>query len=212
MQTEAYNIIQPQLTARTHIILMIDDNVQVRSMFARYILQSCATQNLTCAIYRLGQRAEPSLTYYHPTESDRPIVDFAVYEAASAHHALKWLKTTDVRRLTIISDVIMPLDTEVGLEGLLYGLREMQIAVNLLFVSGEEQNSEYVRNLLENQPAFFVVKGSDMWNRLPTAVVSEADRFRYVVLPRTGSRRAEFAVSEYHEQGFWGRMFGIQQI
>jgi hypothetical protein len=135
-----------------------------------------------------------------------------VYEAASARHALKWLQAGGLRRLTIISDVVMPLDTEVGLEGLLDGLREMQLAVNLLFVSGEEQNWEYVHSLLASQPAFFVVKGSDMWNRLPAAVVTEADRFRYVVLPRTGSRRAEYAAHEHHEQGFWGRMFGIQQI
>ena len=171
-------------------ILIIDDSIQLRTLLARHIMLSCNSYQRSCAIYRLGERAEPRLTYfYNPadpseTEPNGLLPDFTVYEAASPRHALNWLQQTRPTRLTIISDVMMPVDTEVGLPGLLTGLNHLQIAVNLVFISSEPQNIKHVQTLLNNQRAFFLIKGSEAWNRLPQAIVEGAERFNYQLLPR----------------------------
>jgi hypothetical protein len=74
---------------------------------------------------------------------------------------------------------MMPADTEVGLSGLLDGLRQLRLAVNLIFVSSELQSREYLQTMLNSQQAFFVVKGSASWRHLPTALVQQSNRFSY---------------------------------
>ncbi len=171
-------------------ILLIDDNVHLRSLLARQIMLCCGNNHRTCAIYRLGERAEPTLTYfYDPQEPDvlEPGLtppDFVLYEASSPRHALAWLYHAPLKHLTIISDVMMPVDTEVGLPGLLNGLQELKIAVNLVFISSEAQNLAQVQTMLKGLPVYFLIKGSEAWNRLPDALVAGANRFNFQVLPK----------------------------
>ncbi len=185
---------QPAILGRStkrqsHHILIIDDNVQLRSLLARHILLNCSNQQLSCAIYHLGERAEPRLNYYNnpvePTEYEPQdkLPDFSVYEAGSPRHALQWIKNYGIQRLTIISDVMMPVDTEVGLPGLLTGLNQLKVAVNLVFMSSESQNIEQVQILLNDHRAYFLIKGSEAWSRLPEALVRGADRFNFHLLP-----------------------------
>lgn len=174
---------------QTRHILIIDDNVTIRSLLARHIMLSCNNRERSCAIYRLGERAMPSLTYnsdpnYYADSEEEIFSDFTIYEAGSPRHALAWLQQSNVKQLTIISDVMMPVDTEVGLPGLLNGLHELQVGVNLVFMSSEPQNLSEVQYLLNDQRAFFLIKGSDSWSRLPEALIAGAERFSYRVLPR----------------------------
>ncbi len=179
----------PQLNHQTRYILIIDDSVQLRSLMARLILMSCNAKNRSCAIYHLGERSEPRLTYfYHPDENlnvdeTHAVADFAIFEAGSPRHALQWLREARLKKLTIVSDVMMPVDTEVGLPGLVNGLHDLKVGVNLIFVSSEPQNKSHVEALLSGQHPYFLIKGSDAWNRLPDALVQGADRFNYQVLP-----------------------------
>ncbi len=174
---------------QTHFILIIDDNVQLRSLLARHIMLNCSSQQRSCAIYNLGERSEPRLTYFHQIEENSAVdpnniqADFTVLEAGSPRHALTWLKDSGLERLTIISDVMMPVDTEVGLPGLISGLHDLRLAVNLVFVSSESQSKQLVQNLMNKQQVFFLIKGSETWNRLPEALVQGAERFHYELLP-----------------------------
>jgi hypothetical protein len=176
----------------TRHILIIDDNAHIRSLLARQIMFSCSSTNHSCAIYHLGERCEPRLTYFRSTEDNIQLAetamapDFALYEAATPRHALFWLEHAGLERLTIISDVMMPVDTEVGLPGLLGGLHDLRIAINLVFVSSESQSRQHIQSLFGNYPTYFLIKGSDAWNRLPDALVQGAERFQYRLLPKVG--------------------------
>jgi len=178
------------VSRRTRHILLIDDNAQLRAILSRQILLSCTNFNRSCAIYHLGERCEPRLTYFQHAEDNIQITetgvepDFALYEAASPRHALMWLEQANLSRLTIISDVMMPVDTEVGLPGLINGLHDLKIAVNLVFVSSESQNKALVQSLLTDRQIFFLIKGSEAWTRLPDALIQGADRFHYQLLPK----------------------------
>ena len=179
-----------QGSRQSHQILIIDDNVQLRSLLARHILLSCNNHAYSSALYHLGERSEPRLTYYanplrpEQFEPGTTSPEFMIYEAGSPRHALQWLEKAGIKRLTIISDVMMPVDTEVGLPGLLTGLQIMQVAVNLIFMSSEPQNINQVQILLNDRRAFFLIKGSDSWSRLPDAIVKGVNNFNYQLLPR----------------------------
>jgi hypothetical protein len=187
MQSGLSSINAHRNSKQTFYILLIDDSGPLRSSLARQIMLSCTTHKFSCALFRLGERSEPTLTYFdnpdkRPVDPNEVIVpDFAVYEASSPRHALSWIQHAQVNYLTIISDVLMPIDTEVGLGGLINELNRMQVAVNLLFASSEAQSRIYIQPLITEKQAFFVVKGSDEWNRLPDALVLGAGRFTYKV-------------------------------
>jgi CheY-like chemotaxis protein len=179
-----------QALNHTNYILIIEDNSRLRSVLARYVMLHCEAQNLSCALYHIGMEGRPRLNYYQHSDgsaksrSEVLIPDFAVYEADSPRRALAWLKETSARKLTIISDVMMPSDTQVGLPGLVETLRQMQIAVNLIFVSSEAQNQHYVQSLVGLQPVLFLEKGSTAWRKLPAALVQESHRFTYQPIMR----------------------------
>lgn len=169
-------------------ILIIEDNTRLRSMLARYIMLNCDTLQQTCAIYHLDLQGVPRLTYSHrPDLTEGSVEDFIVLEADSPQRALSWLRRARLKQLTIISDVMMPADIEVGLSGLLKGLAQLQIALNLMFISSDPQNRDYVQMLLNGQPVFFLVKGSEAWRRLPRAIVEHANRFQYKPLAKLAS-------------------------
>jgi CheY-like chemotaxis protein len=174
---------------QTRSILIIDDNGQLRASLARYIMLSCHAQRKSCAIYRIGERAEPLLNYFSNPANESEFEpttapDFAVFETATPRQALNWISQSGLRCLTIISDVMMPVDTEVGLPGMLSALSDLQIGVNLVFMSSEPQNIEHVQNMLQGQQAYFLIKGSESWNKLPDALIKSAHRFVYRVVPK----------------------------
>jgi len=190
MQSGLSSINANRHSKQTFYILLIDDSGPLRSSLARQIMLSCTTHKYSCALFRLGERSEPTLTYFdnpdkRPVDPNEVVVpDFAVYEASSPRHALSWIQHTQVNYLTIISDVLMPIDTEVGLAGLINELNRMQVSVNLLFASSEPQSRMYIQPLIAEKQAYFLVKGTDEWNRLPDALVQGAGRFIYKIPAR----------------------------
>lgn len=184
MKQQSASVSSNHTDEQTRTILIIDDNGQLRSWLARCILSSCHNHGKSCAIYRIGERNEPSLNYYNnplnPEETTpTQLPDFIVFEAGTPRQALRWITESRVQYLTIVSDVMMPVDTEVGLPGLLTALSQLQIGINLVFMSSEAQNIEHIQNMLNGQPAYFLIKGSDAWNRLPEALVRGASKFTY---------------------------------
>ncbi len=170
------------LGRRTHHILIVDDNVQLRSVLARHFMFICRELRLSCALFHVTERAQTRLTFFDPADPDcaaTPELDFAVYEANSPRQALNWLSHTQLRRLAIISDVMMPVDTEVGLDGFLDGLAELELSVGLLFVSSEAQSQTLVQQLMAPQPAYFVTKGGPNWATLPEAMVRNIETLQY---------------------------------
>jgi len=176
---------QPQsfpVGRRTHHILIIDDNVQLRSVLARHLLLMCRELNRSCALFHVTEHAQTQLTFFDPAAPDfstNPELDFAVYESNSPRQALNWLRHIQLRRLAIISDVMMPIDTEVGLDGFLDGLAELELLVGLLFVSSEAQSLTLVQQLMAPQPAYFLIKGGPNWATLPEAIVRNIDKLQY---------------------------------
>lgn len=170
------------LGRRTHHILIVDDNVQLRSVLARHFMLVCRELNYSCALFHVTERAETHLTFFDPADLNftaNPELDFAVYEANSPRQALKWLRQASLRRLAIVSDVMMPIDTEVGLDGFLDGLAELELPVGLLFVSSEAQSLTLVEQLMAPQPAYFVTKGGPNWATLPQAMVRNIETLQY---------------------------------
>jgi CheY-like chemotaxis protein len=171
---------------RTNHILIIDDNPQLRSLFARHILIASSDKNRSCALYHVTEKAQARLTFFEPhlTLASNPELDFAVYEANSPRQALNWLRQVSFKRLVIVSDVMMPIDTEVGLDGLLDGLAQLYLEVSMLFVSSEPQSKSLVKALMAPQQAYFVIKGSDNWSKLPAALVQNMDSMPYRLVQR----------------------------
>lgn len=175
----------------THHILIIDDNGQLRSLLARHVMLSCSNRKASCAIYRIGERSDPQMTFFNnpldPDQqepSEKSPADFKIYEAASPRHALFWLSRAKLKQLIVVSDVMMPVDTEVGLPGLLSGLNQLEVAVSIIFISSEPQSKKHVLTLMNGQQAYFLVKGSEAYNQLPDALIKGANRFAYKVLPK----------------------------
>jgi CheY-like chemotaxis protein len=205
---------------RTNHILIIDDNPQLRSLFARHILIASSDKNRSCALYHVTEKAQARLTFFEPhlTLAPNPELDFAIYEANSPRQALNWLRQVSFQRLVIVSDVMMPIDTEVGLDGLLDGLAQLYLEVSMLFVSSEPQSKALVRALMAPQQAYFVIKGSDSWSKLPAALVQNIDSMPYRLVQRepiavvapaktpdiplttTNSRADSYALNTVHPQ------------
>src|SRR5690242_3503114 len=107
-----------QAVRQTNYILIVEDNSRLRSVLARYIMLHCEALQQSCALYHIGTEGQPRLTYFQHSNADAPsqaevlVPDFAVFEADSPRRALNWLKQTPVKQLTIISDVMMPSDTQ----------------------------------------------------------------------------------------------------
>lgn len=173
---------------RTHHILLIDDNAQLRAVMARHILFNCRERSRSCALYHITEKGQTLLNFFEPGSetagSASAELDFAIYESNSPRQALNWLQRNRLSSLIIVSDVMMPIDTEIGLDGLLEGLSEMALPVNMLFVSSETQSKSFVQKLVAPQQAFFVTKGSDGWAKLPDALVRYASTLPYRPIPR----------------------------
>lgn len=154
---------------------------------ARHILFHCRERGRSCALYHVTEKGQTMLNFFEPGNDNyngNAELDFAVYESNSPRQALNWLHYNRFSSLIIVSDVIMPIDTEIGLDGLLEGLSELGLPVNMLFVSSETQSKSFVQELVAPQEAFFVTKGSDGWAKLPEALVRHASTIPCRPIPR----------------------------
>jgi hypothetical protein len=175
-------------------ILIIDDSNRICSLIISNIVSCCVEAGYNCHIIQssdLGMLETLPMDFGQasllpPTqemdETSNPKPAFMIYTANSPRHAIPVLNLPNLQRLTIISDIMMPADTQVGLIGMLSEMVHLKLPVNLLFTSSESQNREYVRALIRNGKAFFVEKGSEAWADLPYAIVNRNDQFNYKVI------------------------------
>jgi hypothetical protein len=164
--------------------LIVDDSDVVRTQLSRSIARVCGDLNKPCEVYqynRSGQLVkQPPLTGALAVED--ALTCYRVFTASSHKTSVKIIDGLQGNRLTIISDISIPQDTEVGLLGFLEALSYRQLAVNLIFMSNEYQNRANIEPLLKRGKAYFVEKGSDAFVNLPDALVQRVDNFRYQVL------------------------------
>ncbi len=185
----------------TNFVLLLDDDIRLSSMIARYILLSCREYARSCAIFHIGQGAQPKLTYQHiGPEADRRRVsnqsdglDFAVFVATSPRHAIAWVEEVHPTELTLVADVKLRGDIDLSLMHLLEVLSKMEIPTYSIFVSDAPQNQNLVKPMLDGRKANFVTKGSPDWMDLPHRLVQNVGRTGfypirksdYALLPRT---------------------------
>ncbi len=160
-------------------ILIIDDSNEICSLLVSGIISGCAETSRTCRVVQSGPfgMIETIPLNFSINVFDDKFVN--VFTANSPRNALSVLNMPTIRRLTIICDIMMPNDTEVGLPGLLRELSRLRMPVNLVFATSEGQNRGYVEKLLNSHKAFFLEKGTSPWNQLPYALVEKSDLFHY---------------------------------
>ncbi len=183
---------QPK-TRQTHHILIIDDSARLRQTLADLIVANCLATGKIFKVFhsdkdgKFTQSKEVPgpemfpLDGIIPTESS-VIDEFTIYTAPSPRQALFVINSPVFSRLTIISDVMMPADTEVGLIGMLEAIARRNLPVNLVFASSDAQNSFVVAKLVETGKAYFLVKQGRAWEELSKALVHRADAFRFKII------------------------------
>jgi len=165
-------------------VLIIDDSNHISSLLVSNIFSQCSEVNRTVHVVQSGTLG--LLTTVPLSFSDEPSGEvLTIYTASSPKNALPVLRLNAIHNLTIVSDIMMPADTEVGLFGLLREIAERGIQVNLVFISSEGQNRYYVQQLIDAGKAFFVEKGSDAWVQLPYALVRHSEMFQYKTVLRS---------------------------
>lgn len=182
-------IIQPK-TRQFHHILIIDDSARLRQNLAELIVANCLAAG---KIYRVfhsdkdgkftqsNELPNPGMLLLGdngPAES-QDMDEFAIYTAPSPKQALFVINSPLFSRLTIISDVMMPADTEVGLIGMLEAIVRRSLPVNLVFASTDAQNIFVVAKLVEAGKAYFLVKQGSAWEDLSRALVRRTDNFSF---------------------------------
>lgn len=168
-------------------LLIVDDSNQIRSSLVANIIKAC---NMCERPYRIVQVVGATLSEVAASdnvESRRPLV---IYTASSPRNALAVLKLPEVQRLIIVSDIMMPGDSEVGLVGLLAALAERRLPTSLTFASSERQNRYYVAEVLQSGKASFTEKGGAAWAELPFKLVEDTARLQYQVITQADFDRA----------------------
>lgn len=184
--TEGSKAVKPPISqseeTEVNHVLVIDDSNQICSLVVTGIVQNCYELGTNCRVMQSGPLGliETVPMNFSSSVFDNRVV--TVYAANSPRNALPILRMANIKRLTVICDIVMPNDVEVGLVGLLGELAEMQMPVNLLFASGEGQNRAFVEELIKRRKAYFVEKGSRAWSELPYALVEKSNFFEYRVL------------------------------
>lgn len=170
---------------KTYHYLIIDDSEIIRTQLSRSIASICTELGHSYQLYqanRTGQLFEQPQTITLPTAPDESAPCYKVYTAATFKLAVRALDLFSPQEMTVLCDVSIPADTEVGLLGLLETLVRRQLPVNLIFISSEYQNRAMIEPLLQKGKAYFIEKGSALWNSLPEALVRRADNFSYYKL------------------------------
>ncbi len=172
----------------TNQILLLDDNIRLSSMIARYVLLSCNEYGRSCALYHLGSATQPKLTYYssglsedtnrrRTTQQDG--VDFAVFVAATPRHAVTWLESIHPRGLTVVADVKLKGDIDIGLVSFIDEVADLEIPAYFVFVSDAPQNQNLIKPFIDQRKGSFVTKGGFDWTALPRRLVENAGRITY---------------------------------
>lgn len=175
-------------------LLIIDDSSQISSMLVTGIIKACDLGNRP---YRIVQSGPSGLIEansgvgFHSSEGGEPRPPLIIYTANSPRNALPVLRLPGLHRLIIVSDIMMPSDTEVGLIGLMQDLAARRLPVSLVFASSEKQNRYYVDEILQSGKARFIEKGSPTWGDLPFLLVQHTQRFQYKVILLADFDRAQ---------------------
>ncbi len=183
-------------TRHSHHILIIDDSARLRFALADLIVAACLATGKPYRVFHCDKDGQfvqsqeslnPSILSAPPSagvpSSDPNRLDeFAVYTAPSPKHALFVINSPLFTKLTIICDVMMPADTEVGLVGMLDALARRSLPVNLVFASSDAQNRYVVAKLVETGQAYFMIKAGGTWETLSQALVHRTDSFQFKII------------------------------
>jgi CheY-like chemotaxis protein len=172
-------------------LLIIDDSNRVSSLLVTGIIKACNLCGRPYQIIQSGPTGLIETNYASNADSNassrKPLI---IYTANNPRNALPVLDLAGLSRLIIISDIMMPNDTEVGLVGLMQELADRRLPVSLIFASSEKQNRYYVEEILQTGKAQFVEKGGTSWGDLPFLLTEQTDRFPYKIIMRGDYDRA----------------------
>lgn len=174
---------------QTHYILIVDDSQRLRFALADLIVAACVQSGKGYRVFhsdkdgRYTQSTESAASTVTTSEVNGQTVqkmeEFAIYTAPSPKHALFVINSPLFTQLTIISDVMMPADTQVGLIGMLENIARRNLPVNLLFASSDAQNRVVIARLVESGKAYFAVKASGLWEQIAHALVYRTDSLSF---------------------------------
>jgi CheY-like chemotaxis protein len=177
------------LVKQTHYILIVDDSQRLRFALADLIVAACVQSGKGYRVFhadkdgKYTQSSESIASAVTTTEVNGQTVqkleEFAIYTAPSPKHALFVINSPLFTQLTIISDVMMPADTQVGLIGMLENIARRNLSVNLLFASSDAQNRVVIARLVESGKAYFAVKASGLWEQIAHALVFRTDSLSF---------------------------------
>ncbi|MEI6043787.1 MAG: hypothetical protein WCS37_05290 [Chloroflexota bacterium] len=162
-------------------LLIVDDSTQICSMLVTNIIKAC---NVSRRPYQIIQSGPLGLVEVDSVSSESGGTPLIIYTANCPRNALPILRLSGLDHLIIISDIMMPSDTEVGLLGMLQELSNHHLSVSLIFASSERQNRYYVEDVLQSGKAHFMEKGSQAWGELPFRLVEDTKQFQYKVIVR----------------------------
>lgn len=160
--------------------LIVDDSEHIRTQFTKGIAAACSETGSPCRvsyINRAGKLVEEVSPTLNGEATSKPI--YNVYTASTHKLGLGVVNLLQLEKLTILCDMQIPADTEVGIFGLLEGITRQRLAVNLIFMSSDYQNRATIELLLKKGKAYFIEKGSASWNSLPDALVQRAASFKF---------------------------------
>ncbi len=171
--------LETRAATEAYYYLIIDDSEIIRVQLSRSIAAACAEVEANYHYYQVnrnGQLTEQIIPAANITETT---LTYHVYTAPTCKLALKVLELPNMAEITLLSDMSIPGDTEIGLLGLLEALARRQLPVNLIFISSEYQNRVRVEPLLQKGKAYFIEKGTPTWDSLAQALVRQATNFKY---------------------------------
>ena len=163
--------------------LIVDDSELIRTQISRSLAKVCSDSHYVYQLFNVGRNGQLNTTPladfpdFEPDGTTQAI--YKTYTAATYKLALRVLDKPDLQELTVLCDLSIPSDTEVGLLGFLEGLARRRLAVNLIFMSSDYQNRASIEALLKKGKAFFVEKGTAQWNNLPQALIHRVTSFNY---------------------------------
>jgi len=172
----------PVLSNKADYLLIVDDSNQIRSALVANIVKAC---QMVGRPYQLMNTEQVQATA--GTEQGRLL---NIYTATSPSDALSVLGLAEVQRLVVVSDIMMPRDSKVGLFGLLQELAERRLPVHLIFASSEKQNRYYVEDVIQSGKASFTEKGGANWGQLPFWLVENTPLLDYKIIMRSDFDRA----------------------
>lgn len=181
-------------TQQPYHFLMVDDSEVVQNRFCENLAFACHKYNHNLLIIRGNKQGRFFITYdsHQPQAGIVPVeqgfspnnlgkYQFILYTAYMPRLALPILNLPYFDKLTIISDISMPSDTEVGIVGMMETLSRKRLPTNLIFASSEYQNRSVIEGLIKRQKAFFIEKGTQAWETLPFALVNHSSTFTYQI-------------------------------